>query len=189
MKTYTEYINEMSNRESKRYVKSAAWRSSSFHGATVEATVDELRLAFGEPEYASGDSKVNYEWLLETEDGVYFTIYDWKEGRKIKEYEMIRWHIGGQDFSSSLEGKEIVENELLKIRNSKGKRNVNSNITHTPQAIINRYNEIEEELYSLEYKLDMAEDFERDEIQQMIDDLEIEKESLAGYVEEYLSIN
>ena len=71
---------------------------TSFHNHTFSATVGDLRKALGEPycEQNDGEDKVNFDWIMETEDGEVFTVYDWKEYRQLDENEDIEWHIGGR---------------------------------------------------------------------------------------------
>jgi len=84
---------------------------TSFHGVTIRATVDQLTKAFGESyDNNSGDDKVNFEWDMETDEGEVFTIYDWKNYRKLKLDEYVVWHIGAKDKSTS----NTAEDELLK---------------------------------------------------------------------------
>jgi len=89
---------------------------TSFHFTKIRTTVAKLRKALGDPqeENNSGDDKVNFDWNCETEDGEVFTIYDWKEYRKIKENELIEFHIGGKDKSIT----EKAKGELLKMLNN-----------------------------------------------------------------------
>ena len=70
---------------------------TSFHNHTFTATVADLRRVLGQPKFESndGEDKVNFEWVMETEAGDVFTVYDWKEYRSIDEDEDIEWHIGG----------------------------------------------------------------------------------------------
>ena len=84
---------------------------TSFHNHTFTATVDDLRNVLGQPKFESndGEDKVNFDWIMETEDGEPFTVYDWKEYRPLEEDEVIEWHIGGR---SGL----ITEKALLEIR-------------------------------------------------------------------------
>ena len=84
---------------------------TSFHNHTFTATVDDLRNVLGQPKFESNDGqdKVNFDWIMETEDGEPFTVYDWKEYRRLEEDEVIEWHIGGR---SGL----ITEKALLEIR-------------------------------------------------------------------------
>lgn len=69
---------------------------TSFHDVTISATAAELTAAFGPATYEQNDGsdKVNFEWCLQC-DGEPFTIYDWKEYRRIHPTEVIEWHIGG----------------------------------------------------------------------------------------------
>ena len=82
---------------------------TSFHDHTFSATVGDLRKALGEPycEQNDGEDKVNFEWIMETEDGTVFTVYDWKEYRQLDENEDIEWHIGGR--SGLTTGKALSE--------------------------------------------------------------------------------
>jgi hypothetical protein len=74
---------------------------TSFHNDTFNASVSDLRQILGEPadDNNSGEDKVNFEWEMETEAGDVFTVYDWKEYRKLDEHEIIEWHIGGHSGS------------------------------------------------------------------------------------------
>lgn len=50
----------------------------------------------------TGDSKVQYEWIIEFEDRIY-TIYDWKTyNAEYTEYELFNWSIGGNAKSTLL---------------------------------------------------------------------------------------
>lgn len=83
---------------------------TSFHGEVFTATVDELIWAIGEPDYDvnDGSDKVNFEWVTETPDGKVFTIYDWKEYRKLSKDEPIEWHIGAHDKWTSMEAEKFL---------------------------------------------------------------------------------
>ena len=84
---------------------------TSFHGVTIRATVDQLTEAFGEPyDNNTGEDKVNFEWDMETNEGEVFTIYDWKEYRKLDLDEKVEWHIGAKSKSVSND----AEREILK---------------------------------------------------------------------------
>lgn len=85
---------------------------TSFHGCVFTATVNDLRKILGEPAYEQndGEDKVNFEWEMETEQGTVFTVYDWKEYRRIREDEKIEWHIGSDSpIESGMAGVEINE--------------------------------------------------------------------------------
>lgn len=83
---------------------------SSFHDTTFMASVKQLEKMLGKSTQG-GDKfdKVQYEWTLMTKDGIIFTIYDWKEYRRIPKTTPIEWHIGG--YSQS--GTEIAKQEVL----------------------------------------------------------------------------
>jgi hypothetical protein len=94
-----------------KYTRKQANRTS-FHGVVVEASVEQLFKILGSPRYDSNDGsdKVNFDWVLENEDGDVFTVYDWKEYRPLEEDEMIVWHIGGSSEAVTQKAvKEIVE--------------------------------------------------------------------------------
>ena len=78
-------------------IKSAS--GTSFHNHTIKASVADLRKVLGVPEFASndGEDKVNFEWVMETKEGDVFTVYDWKEYRKLSESEIVEWHVGGRN--------------------------------------------------------------------------------------------
>lgn len=91
--------------------KSAA--GTSFFGIEVVATPQQLIDAYGVPEGCNdGDDKVNMEWIMETEDGRIFTIYDWKEYRPLQMNEMIDWHIGGHSWNDTAEAANEVMDQI-----------------------------------------------------------------------------
>ena len=98
----------------KYTTKSAS--GTSFHNDTVMTSVTDLRKVLGSPMYEQNDGsdKSNFDWVMETENGDVFTVYDWKEYRKLKEDEIIGWHIGGH---SGLITAEAV-NELADALNN-----------------------------------------------------------------------
>ncbi len=85
---------------------------TSFHGQTLTATAEELIRVFGPPtidQNGEGD-KTNLEWFMKTSDGVVFTVYDWKEYRKILLDEPIEWYIGTYERDDS----NIVYNHVVR---------------------------------------------------------------------------
>ena len=86
---------------------------TSFQNVTFKASVQDLTNVFGEPyNNNTGEDKVNFEWDMETENGDVFTIYDWKEYRKIDLDEQIEWHIGSHSREISGEAQYEVFREL-----------------------------------------------------------------------------
>ena len=94
---------------------------TSFHDSIVTASVDQLIQVLGEPNEDSntGQDKVNFEWEMELESGEVFTVYDWKEYRMLRTYEMIEWHIGGFDpATTDRAAKQIMQAILSSRENS-----------------------------------------------------------------------
>ena len=83
---------------------------TSFHGHTVNASVAQLKSVLGTPMDAnnSGDDKTNFEWVMETETGDVFTVYDWKHYRPLDENEIVDWHV----CSRTPRGSQIAVNEI-----------------------------------------------------------------------------
>lgn len=90
---------------------------TSFHGRTFIATVQDLRKALGIPRYEQndGEDKTNIEWVMVTDDEEVFTVYDWKEYRKLKEDEEVEWHIGGDSGRITDQALEEIDEALEKI--------------------------------------------------------------------------
>ena len=100
----------------KKTIKSAI--GTSFHSDTILASVEQLEAILGLATYEdnTGEDKVNFEWDCELESGhqsmhgKVFTIYDYKEYRKLSRTEMIEWHIGGQDKAVTMQAYfELVD--------------------------------------------------------------------------------
>jgi hypothetical protein len=91
---------------------------TSFHDSVISASVNQLIEAFGEPTYENNDGsdKVNFEWEMETEDEEVFTIYDWKEYRRISKDEIIEWHIGGHSVEVTEKAAEEIEESLSNLQ-------------------------------------------------------------------------
>ena len=87
---------------------------TSFHDHEVAASVEQLKSVLGKPMDSnnSGKDKVNYFWVMETEAGDVFTVYDWKKYRPLKDTEIVRWHIGAKSSKISEEAKSEIEAAL-----------------------------------------------------------------------------
>lgn len=92
----------------------AAFESSHLQGY-VTIPYHKLVEIFG-PENSDGDGyKVQAEWSIKFADGIYATIYDWKEGDsylghgegKPKE-QVTEWHIGGSTHGSVTRVLEVI---------------------------------------------------------------------------------
>jgi len=87
---------------------------TSFHGVTIHTSYNKLVEAIGKPqcEDNSGEDKVNFDWDCETEDGIFFTIYDWKEYRSLDLDEIIEFHIGGKSQYDCVLAKDELQKQI-----------------------------------------------------------------------------
>jgi hypothetical protein len=85
---------------------------TSFHDVTVTCTPQQLIDLLGPAQWGSNDGrdKTNFDWVCETEDGILFTIYDWKKYRVLDLNEEVDFHIGGRSFLST----STAANQLIK---------------------------------------------------------------------------
>ena len=89
---------------------------TSFHGITIRGSVNQLSEVIGEySKLNSGDGKVVYQWILETDEDEVVTVYDWKMYREVGMDEEIEWNIGGHSKKSTEKARE----EILKLLNNK----------------------------------------------------------------------
>ncbi len=49
----------------------------------------------------TGEDKTNFDFVLETEAGEVFSIYDWKYYRPLDLDEVVEWHIGSKTPATS----------------------------------------------------------------------------------------
>ena len=96
----------------RKTTKSA--NGTSFHHDAFNASVSDLYQILGEPfdSNNSGEDKTNFQWEMETESGDIFTVYDWKEYRRLSEHENIEWHIGGHSGSVTAQALNEIASEL-----------------------------------------------------------------------------
>ena len=94
---------------------------TSFYDTTIKCSTSTLRKVLGKPEYEpnSGEDKVNFEWIMETKSGDVFTVYDWKEYRSLSESEVIEWHIGGFNKTSTEQAKSEIREAIAKSQEYK----------------------------------------------------------------------
>lgn len=95
---------------------SKSQNGSSYHGTCVTTSVEVMKRIAGLPfeENNCGEDKVNMEWVLETDDGDVFTIYDWKEYRPLNLHDVITWHIGGHSKTITEKALSEINKELFK---------------------------------------------------------------------------
>jgi hypothetical protein len=97
----------------KKAVNTTSSQGTSFHGQTVYATVNQLIKILGEPDFTGDTSdKSQYDWIMQTNDGTVFTVYDWKEYRKYSKDKEIEWHIGAHRGIDAIKGMNEIEKEL-----------------------------------------------------------------------------
>lgn len=96
-------------------ITKSSTNGTSFHDVVIRARVEDLISVLGEPTIQdnTGEYKTNFEWDCETEDGEVFSIYDWKEYRKLDLDEEIEFHIGSHSNSVSNVAFDELK-ELLK---------------------------------------------------------------------------
>lgn len=93
---------------------------TSFHDSVVVTTVNKLKQVLGKPHFDDNDGrdKINFEWRMELADGNVFTVYDYKEYRKLDLNELIEWHIGGMHPDVTERAKVCIELELNNIKDA-----------------------------------------------------------------------
>jgi hypothetical protein len=87
---------------------------TSFHDVTIKTSANKLISVLGEPHWVNntGEDKVNFEFIFETDEGDVFTIYDWKHYRKLDLDEIIEWHIGSHSRMISWDALDEITKEL-----------------------------------------------------------------------------
>ena len=100
----------------KQTIRSAT--GTSFHDTVINTTVNKLIKALGKPmnDQNDGKDKINFEWKMELEDGTLFTVYDYKEYRKLDLDELIEFHIGGFDVQATEKALWVVSHELEQFK-------------------------------------------------------------------------
>jgi len=97
--------------------RATRFKGTSFHHVTIITTprkLMDLADKIGATYYAGndGEDKTNFDFDFETEDGVYFTVYDWKEYRILDLDKTVEFHIGGESASDCRIGKEILNESI-----------------------------------------------------------------------------
>jgi hypothetical protein len=94
---------------------------------TFESSYAHLVSLFGEPNSEADRYKVSTEWVVQNDDGVVFTIYDYKQtnlySSRLPSVESFRartnyeWHIGGQVSNNRITLKLI---QFIKSKENNG---------------------------------------------------------------------
>jgi len=90
---------------------------TSFHDVEITTTVAKLKKVLGEPDIVenTGRDKSNFQWVRLTSTGIIFSVYDYKEYRKLKMKEDIEFHIGGHSFADTQIAQKEIMDELSKL--------------------------------------------------------------------------
>ena len=97
-------------------IRNFDFTGTSYHGDFIETSFFNLTHLFGLPSINNCESKVNYEWELQTEGGIPFTLYDWKYYRPLLIEEIVEWNIG----TDTKEHSKIIKQELdILLKNEK----------------------------------------------------------------------
>lgn len=75
----------------------------------ITCSYDTLCEVFGQP-YGGDGYKTQAEWLVKTDEGVVFAIYDWKEHQPV--YDVTEWNIGGKTSEAVSALHTIIEQKL-----------------------------------------------------------------------------
>ena len=127
---------------------------TSYFNDTILASKDELVKLYGEPN-GENDDKSTYKWVVERKSADYHiaTIYDYKEGEKFSNKEMIHWHIGAKNKINSEVLTAIISNDLINLRNEERNKELKDVSPKMLAMMIDttqeRINNIQLELYNL----------------------------------------
>jgi hypothetical protein len=103
------------------FLSNQDYTGTSFYGDTITCSPQLLFDLIGEPQEAgnTGEDKTNYQWVLETDEGDLFTIYDYNEDRPLSNDEQVEWHIGARSPKISRYAKDYIESSLNLKENKK----------------------------------------------------------------------
>ena len=98
-------------------IQPTRFKQSSFHDITINTSPSKLmalaiKYGIEFQECNTGQDKTNFDFQFETEEGLYFTVYDWKEYRFVKIEEVIEFHIGTTGQQESWEAYDVLMDEL-----------------------------------------------------------------------------
>ena len=82
---------------------------TSFWGDTIYTSASEICNKLGVKITCYGGDKTNFEFELETEDGIAFTLYDWKEGDWVTKDTRLHYHIGARSADESKKALEDIK--------------------------------------------------------------------------------
>ena len=93
---------------------------SSFHGVTIDTSPQRLitLCELLECDYDvsnNGKDKSNFDFTFMTDDGICFTVYDWKEGSPLKMDRSYRFNLGGKSKYETLFARDKILEALFTI--------------------------------------------------------------------------
>ena len=94
--------------------------STSFHGVAIHTTPNDLiklciKYNINFIMQNDGEDKTNFDFEFQTPEGLYFTVYDWKEYRKLKLDKVYEFHIGAKDNLESWDAHDVLISELMEL--------------------------------------------------------------------------
>lgn len=98
-------------------VANGSWKPTSFHNSVLDpVTPKKLIELLGEPDFRD-EYKIQWEWdrILKTPEGkeILFTVYDYKEYRKIRPGTKYgEWHIGGENAQETEIVKDWINTQV-----------------------------------------------------------------------------
>jgi hypothetical protein len=97
------------------------FKPSSFHDITIKTKPERLirlcaKYNINFMMQNDGEDKTNFDFEFETPEGLYFTVYDWKEYKKLKLNRSYKFHIGAEDLLDSIDAYDILVDELNNLQ-------------------------------------------------------------------------
>ena len=102
-------------------LKNANSNGTWFHDVTFQATGNEMNAIAKNnnceywDNYGACGDKSQFDFNFETEEGVIFTVYDWKEYRHYDLDEILFWHIGGYTKAATIAGLKELKKHLKEL--------------------------------------------------------------------------
>ena len=96
------------------------FHSTSYHNDNIHTTPNKLielcaKYNIKYEENNDGEDKTNFDFEFQTLEGLYFTVYDWKEYKILNKDRKYSFHIGAKDKLDSIDALYILQTELTKL--------------------------------------------------------------------------
>lgn len=111
-------VKNMFNKFKDIHAAQRAVYSTSFFGDIIQCSKIDMVEILGEPTITRPFEKFNKtfnEWILTTDEGYTFTVYDyWTLGQNVSynDYEIIEWHIGARNRQNAGNVRIMIKQEL-----------------------------------------------------------------------------